>query len=291
MDPSFHEDSSYSYFTAAANRMSHSRPKQDLHRLSKMVLAGYGGAGLIFFGVSLTLPPPAPKDTPDPLHENAKADKAHALADAIDASEREASSSKLYPAPAPPPVEKEYSWWNVSLGHHDREIFEGYAFTPATVRERRHKRRRRMTSQGSVEDIARNSDVKEATEKVATAIVGQERHMPRYWVLMDHGRRQVVLVFRGTFSVNELAVDLTCEPVPFSPAHPDGDPDDDVDVKEKNRSSMNMPRSLPFPSKELAMFSIRQDYDLERETYDVHSGMLRMAQVMGARGKPVHQAV
>lgn len=293
MDPSFLENSSYSYFTASTNRISQSRLKQNLRRFSKMVLAGYGGAGLIFFGVSLTPPPPALKNTSNPLHENARTNEAHALADAIDASEREASSSKRNPAPEPPLVEKEYSWWNVLLGRHDREIFEGYAFTPATVRERRRRRRRGLSSHGSVEDIARDAGAKAPTEKVTTAIVGQERYMPRYWVLTDHGRKQVVLVFRGTFSVNELAVDLTCEPVPFTPACPDGDPDDDPDLgKEERRSSMDMPGSLPFPTKEPPEVKIEsEDEYVEGETYDVHGGILRMARVMGARGKPVHQAI
>lgn len=287
LDPS----SSYSYFSNAANRISHSRLKQNLRRFSKMVLAGYGGAGLIFFGVSLTPPPPAAKNTPNPLHENAQTTEAHALADAIDASEKEASSSKSHPAPPPPVVEKAYSWWNVLLGRHDREIFEGYAFTPATTREQRRKRRRGL-SQVGMGDLAHDAEGKRTTEKVATAIVGQEPHMPRYWVLTDHGRRQVVLVFRGTFSVNELAVDLTCEPEQFSPARLDGDPVDDEDALGKKRDSADMPGSLPFPAQAPPEVIVDTDgLSTSGETYQVHNGMLRMARVMGARGKPVHQAV
>ena len=45
--------------------------------------------------------------------------------------------------------------------------------------------------------------------------------MPRFWVLTDHVRREVVLVIRGTMSLNELAVDLTCEPSEFEPASSD----------------------------------------------------------------------
>lgn len=46
--------------------------------------------------------------------------------------------------------------------------------------------------------------------------------MPRFWVLTDHVRKEVVLVIRGTMSLNELAVDLTCDPAPFilPPADP-----------------------------------------------------------------------
>jgi hypothetical protein len=38
------------------------------------------------------------------------------------------------------------------------------------------------------------------------ATIGAIEKMPRFWVLTDHARRQVVLVFRGTMSLNELAV-------------------------------------------------------------------------------------
>lgn len=71
--------------------------------------------------------------------------------------------------------------------------------------------------------------------------------MPHYWVLTDHGHRQVVLLFRGTFSVNEVAVDLTCEPE-FSPARQNRDPVDDEDTLGKKRNSADMPGSLPFPA-------------------------------------------
>lgn len=159
-------------------RESNTKLKSDLRRLSKMVLAGYGGAGLIFFGVSLT-PPPAPSK-PSPSSDNATNAEEYALANAVDAAEQEAYSSAQYPAPfsADPEASKNYSWWNVLLGRHDKEIFEGYAFTPATVRDKSRKRKSR--------------------DKPPTAIIGTDPKMPRYWVLTDHGRHQVVLVFRGT---------------------------------------------------------------------------------------------
>ncbi|THH05489.1 hypothetical protein EW145_g4766 [Phellinidium pouzarii] len=279
-DPSFSKDGSFLSPTPSLQpRVSQYRLKANLRRFSKMVLAGYGGAGLIFFGVSFTPPSPSPTSAaPNPLHENAQTSEEHALADAIDASEREASSSFLHPAPAPEIPDKAYSWWNVLLGRHDREIFEGYAFTPASVRETGRRRHRRASV---------GKEFTASTENVHTAIVGSEKYMPRYWVLTDHGRRQVVLVFRGTMSFNELAVDLTCDPEPFAPAHAD-----DISV-------MDMPGSLPFPSKspptspkrKRASEISEEELEEEREVYDVHGGMLRMARVMGARGKPVHRAV
>ncbi|KAL5530744.1 hypothetical protein ACEPAF_7002 [Sanghuangporus sanghuang] len=266
--------------------VSQNRLKSNLRRLSKMVLAGYGGAGLLFFGVSLNPPDPPPNPTvSNPRHTNANTPEEHLLADTVDAAEREASSTSRYPAPAPESLPK-YSWWNVLLGRHDRDIFEGYAFTPATVRESSNRRRKRGSK---------------IQKKPATVVVGAERHMPRFWVLTDHGRRQVVLVLRGTMSLNELAVDLTCDPAPFSPASPDDSLEDVLEGDQKNdedNPTVSMPGSLPFPTIRVPpkgtrkrTESITSNEGSERETYNVHGGMLRMAQVMGAKGKPVHCAV
>ena len=146
-----------------------------------------------------------------------------------------------------------------------------------------------------------------------TAIIGAERRMPRYWVLTDHGRRQVVLVFRGTMSLNELAVDLTCDPAPFLPASAEDPLEEElppaptvkVDEDDENTISTPMPGSLPFPSKSSSPTSSKRSSrrfsragsaasfitDDGQEVYFVHGGMLRMARVMGEPGKPVHLAV
>ena len=266
--------------------VSQAKLKANLRRFSKMVLAGYGGAGLLFFGVSLNPPSPPPNPTvPNPRHNNATTPEEHLLADTVDAAEREASSTSRHPAPAPDSQPK-YSWWNVLLGHHDRDIFEGYAFTPATVRESSSRRWPRGSK---------------AHEKPATAVIGAEKSMPRFWVLTDHGRRQVVLVLRGTMSLNELAVDLTCDPASFHPANPDDQLEEtnEDDKKDEEDPTVLMPGSLPFPTVRVPPKQKRKRTESttsssegsERETYNVHGGMLRMAQVMAAKGRPVHRAV
>jgi len=251
--------------STSRHRASHLQLKSNLRRLSKIVLGGYGGAGLIFFGVSFT-----PTNVPS-SNGNVKATEERTLADAVDAAEQEADSSARHPAPAPfaPPSQtKTYSWWNVLLGKHDKEIFEGYAFTPATVRDSSRKRRK---------------------DRPSTTTVGNEPNLPRYWILTDHGRRQVVLVFRGTMSLNELAVDLTCDPAPFKPATTSSNDSEDEDVFVDCLD--DLPSSLPFPSiVEPPTPSSFASSESER-VYKVHGGMLRMAQVMGAADKPVHRAV
>ena len=98
--------------------------KQTLRRLSKLVLAGYGGPSLLFFGVSLS-----PQEK-----ERQKAEAA--IADAVDASEREAAGpqSMKDSAQAPGPKSEDkgpgtasYSWWDVLMGKHDTDIFLNWA--------------------------------------------------------------------------------------------------------------------------------------------------------------------
>ena len=116
-------------------------------RLSKLVLAGYGGASLLFFGLSSN------NFVSSGLSTGGKAD----LADAVDASERQ-------PSPSPPHL-THYSWWDLLLGRHDHDVFHSHA--------------------------------RSSLDPQLDAIRGVEPQMPRYWVLSDHRRKQVVLVIRG----------------------------------------------------------------------------------------------
>ncbi|KAL0577563.1 GPI inositol deacylase [Marasmius crinis-equi] len=207
--------------------------KTTLRRLSKMVLAGYGGASLLFFGVPLTS---AASSSPQ-----AKAEEAQ-LAKAINASEAEAAGDQ----PELSTTEVEYSWWDVLLGRHDHEIFEKFAQAP---------------------NEKMKADIK----------IGREHLMPRFWVLTDHSRSQVVLVLRGTMSLNEIAVDLTCESEEFVPAT--------SEISEELESPI--PGQFVFPTRS------RQPSTASSAPvhYMVHSGMLRMARAMGEVGKPVQLAV
>ena len=121
-------------------------------RLSKLVLAGYGGASLLFFGLS-----------PNAFASPGSTTGAEAnLAEAVDASERQPSSS-------PPPLAR-YSWWDLLLGRHDHDIFHNHA--------------------------------RSSLDTQFDAINGAEPRMPRYWVLSDHRRKQVVVVIRGEARVD-----------------------------------------------------------------------------------------
>ena len=238
-----------------------------LRRLSKMCLAGYGGASLLFFGV-----PPTP-----PM--NSKATEKATLEAAVGESEK---------GPEPTPS-RTYPWWSMLLGRHDHDIFLHYA------------------SGGT-----RETDV--------TAVIGDEARMPRFWVLTDHSRQQIVLVFRGTMTLNEVAVDLTCEPEEFEPACTSAEEEEeDFSESEDGSGGSNtlvgganteaeaaedsgMPESMP-PGDERtlrvptarrrprsASFRSVRSFE-ETHRYLVHGGILKMSLAMGAPGRPVFTSV
>ncbi|KAJ7067842.1 hypothetical protein C8F01DRAFT_1333376 [Mycena amicta] len=219
-------------------RLTNAQLKTTLRRLSKLVLAGYGGASLLFFGVSLTSP-----------HEEVN------LAHAIEASEAEAEGTfSDFTAPSGP-GDPQYSWWDVLLGHHDHEIFERYASEPKIY----------ANTPGDKAD----AEIKEKMR--ATAKIGSEHLMPRFWVLTDH----------RTMSLNEIAADLTCDEEEFEPATtPARTEEDDNRVPGRfifptSRPQLEIPSVVPPAS----------------PRYHVHGGMLRMARAMGGVNRPVQLAV
>lgn len=106
--------------SAAGPSTSVSELKATLRRCSKLVLAGYGGASLLFFGV-----PPVPIPSLGMKKEEEQAQ----LAMAVNSSEQEfvgSSGSTLGKLSATTPPSS-YSWWNVLLGKHDKDILLHYA--------------------------------------------------------------------------------------------------------------------------------------------------------------------
>ena len=234
-----------------------------LRRLSKMCLAGYGGASLLFFGVP-------PKPSLKRAKEKAKATLAKVV--------EKAKSSEKGPEDAQP---RNFPWWSMLLGRHDHDIFLHYA-----------------------------SGGKKGTD--VTAVIGDEARMPRFWVLTDHSRQQIVLVFRGTVTLNEVAVDLSCEPEEFEPACGDDDDEEedyvsddegyDEDEKDEepeysDKLGSMLPEDgqtlqVPTARRRLRSASFRSVKSFEgKHRYLVHGGMLKMSLAMGARGRPVFTAV
>ncbi|KAG8682595.1 hypothetical protein FRC08_014867 [Ceratobasidium sp. 394] len=210
--------------------------------MSHLVIGGYGGASFLFFGLAFPSIGEAaasaqPIDSPAASPSSSTPQRNQSIADVVHKAESESR------APASQqPAEPRRSWWGLITGQHDQEIFERFAG---------HSR----TASAVGEDGKRN-----------TAVLGDAARLPRFWVLTDHARKQVVLADGdiGTYSLNELAIDLTCDPVPFSPA------------KER-----------PFGSKSASEDEKQPEED---EPHLVHGGMLKTAELMGLPGKPVHTA-
>ena len=107
--------------------LTNAEVKATLRRLSKMVLAGYGGASLLFFGVSPSAfgarssTPTSPPTSFSTAMAREKTMEEANLTNAVDASEAEAAGDSPGNEAS---VQEEYSWWDLLLGKHDQEIFE-----------------------------------------------------------------------------------------------------------------------------------------------------------------------
>lgn len=85
-------------------------------------------------------------------------------------------------------------------------------------------------------------------------------------------------------SLNEIAVDLTCEPEEFEPASTSSATEEE-DQPLPGQFSFPTTNALPRRFRGQSFSSTTQP------RYHVHSGMLRMARAMGDVGKPVQLAV
>ncbi|KAH8080275.1 alpha/beta-hydrolase [Cristinia sonorae] len=244
-------------------RMKFSELKAPLRRYSQLVLAGYGGASLMFFGAPLK---PHANNTEEAREEAS-------LIGAVNAAEKEEAAAAAKDNAPPHAPSESYSWWNVLMGRHDDEIFS-------------HAVKSQQGASHDGHDLHDNPPP-------ATFHKGSDDLIPRFWVLTDHSRHEVVLVLRGTMSLNELAVDLTCEPAEYIinsssdrptsfrsyPEEADlGEVDEEVDGGSVPHHTRHEHRRRHRASE-------------EEQKFEVHSGMLKMARAMGAKGKPVHIAV
>lgn len=130
-----------------------------LRRMSHLVVGGYGGASFLFFG--LTFPSTGESSSSNKSENGAESEQN--ISKIVQKAESEAC------APPSRPAEPRRSWWGLITGRHDQEIFERFA-------------------QHELESVG---------ERANTAVLGDANLLPRFWVLTDHARKQVVLVLRG----------------------------------------------------------------------------------------------
>lgn len=229
--------------------------KTNVLRYSKICLGSYGGAGMLFFGVPFSKPPPTPADA----SATAAVASEEAFVDAVEkmneedvgtaeggAAKQEATVEGAAAVPSDGKPAKP-GFWATVLGKHDQHIFEHFAdLSPADT-----------SLPSSIPHASAAPDPTSAPPPTAPqiSIAALQAHggLPRFWILTDHTRRTIVLALRGTMSLNELAIDLTCDASSFTPY---------------TSSTSSPPKA-----------------------YSVHSGMLKLAQSMGREGGKVHGAV
>lgn len=142
--------------------LAHLRPI--LRRMSHMVIGGYGGASFLFFGLAF---PSVGDAAASGQLKSDPSEPGQNIADIVNKAESESR------APAAQKAEPRRSWWGLIMGQHDQEIFERFAAHGA----------------------------EQAEGKANTAVLGDAGRLPRFWVLTDHARRQVVLVLRGEWVI------------------------------------------------------------------------------------------
>ncbi|KAK4687653.1 hypothetical protein P7C73_g2466, partial [Tremellales sp. Uapishka_1] len=223
-----------------SQRKSYFTDRTYLRRMSKIVLGAYGGPGMIAFGMprppnlwnKQSGTPSSPTGTPPPASSGTDAEKQDLLL-----SHSVVQSESTTPV-EPGRGQRLSTWWDTVRGRNDQLIFEHYA----------------KLGEGSKVGVKTGDEKeKKEMEQEASVFAGQDPTLPKFWVLTDHNRKEVVLALRGTMSFNELAIDLACDPWDFTlPGHEEGE---------------------------------------VGETYQVHSGFHRIAKAMGDKGKPVQMAV
>jgi sn1-specific diacylglycerol lipase len=290
--------------------LTNAEVKATLRRLSKMVLAGYGGASLLFFGVSPSAfggngarssSPSSPPTSFSAAMAREKTVEEANLTNAVDASEAETDGDGNFTGPGNEnSVQEEYSWWDVLLGKHDQEIFErSTADVDDSLKDRASsKERNKSVMKATAVSLMFYANNDTVLMPFFSKVVGKEHLMPRFWVLTDHSRAQIVLVLRGQFiyhfrlassqhtpqigtmSLNEIAVDLTCDAETFQPASTPPSTEQD---------GHPLPGQFGFPS--ISEEGVTREETAGEPEYHVHGGMLKMAKLMGDVGKPVQLAV
>lgn len=102
------------------------------------------------------------------------------------------SNEEFHHNPSVAPEPPSYSWWNLLLGKHDEDVFHAFATSgdaSATPKM--------TTSPLDEEAEAKLESEKKKSTKPTTTHAGVADRVPRFWVLTDHGRQQIVLVLRG----------------------------------------------------------------------------------------------
>ncbi|CEH14512.1 Predicted lipase/calmodulin-binding heat-shock protein [Ceraceosorus bombacis] len=195
------------------------------------------------------------------------------------------------------------SYVDVLSGRHDADLFHRLGGLPEGA-----------AVEGTYADVDVDSSTAEgstsgarAALRAAAASNSRRRtkvalpSQPRYYVVLDHPAKRVILVLRGSLSLGDIAIDLTCESAPFEwrPDH-DGpqsasfNATPDVSAMSPHTTSEAFPldRKDPLDFESDNGARILSDEELDSRSRDlVHEGMMETAHDIGDVGRPVHRAV
>jgi hypothetical protein len=191
-----------------------------------------------------------------------------------------------------PAAGRSYSYYDILMGTADEHLFHRVAnLTDGAALE------------GSYEETASQADTAaERLRRMQNRVARPSK--PRYYVVTDHTQRKIVLVLRGSLTLGDIAIDLTCESANFDVHAWDRDAQDDQTSMATTDDTSEGPASAQDFSSE-AMHERRENTataaqerrshaqarEYERSEYIVHEGMYETAKEIGEVGRPVHRAV
>ncbi|PWN90924.1 hypothetical protein FA10DRAFT_229449 [Acaromyces ingoldii] len=155
----------------------------------------------------------------------------------------------------PPPARQgtSYSYLDILSGQADADLFHRVAELEDGVAQ-----------EGSYDETASQAGSAAARLRRMRQRVARPSQ-PRYYVVTDHTNAKIVLVLRGSLSLGDLAIDLTCESARF----------------EWELEKQPLEDEATEESKEKA----------PRGSYIVHEGIYETAKEIGEPGRPVHRAI
>ncbi|PWN98549.1 hypothetical protein FA09DRAFT_338404 [Tilletiopsis washingtonensis] len=202
--------------------------------------------------------------------------------EALDGLPAAVETGAVAAAPAKRPTAGGPSYIDIITGRHDSQLFHSLAGLPDGAAQ-----------EGNYADteIGSNGRPVRGAPRAPSRVARPSQ--PRYYVVVDHPARRVILVLRGSLSLGDIAIDLTCE---------------SADFQWREDHGVEMPSQTPATasSSRLASDEAMPDYkdetgetqprllprSADQSTRDiVHEGMYETAKDIGEPGRPVHRAV
>lgn len=206
-------------------------------------------------------------------------------------------------APPPPPkaIQKpaaaSYSYIDILSGQADADLFHRVAGLEDGAALEGNYDETTSSQAGSAQDRMGRMQQQQIQHRVARP------SQPRYYVVTDHGNKKIILVLRGSLSLGDIAIDLTCESANFeinTTSESNNEQSIDtlfVDDEEGPEPAQDFsPEAIKErEAKILSEVKEKQDNQQSRPhkrgEYIVHEGMYETAKEIGEPGRPVHRAV